>query len=111
MKEVAPVTFGQVVAKYRRRVGYNLREMAPLVKKEDGTPISFSYLCDIENGRRNPPSDHLIDQLAAVLNVSSSLLYLYARRLPPHLPVIDDENKVDQAFRALREALASSTTA
>jgi transcriptional regulator with XRE-family HTH domain len=111
MKEVKPVTFGQVIAKYRKRAGYNLREMALLVKKEDDTPISFSYLCDIENDRRNPPSDHIINQLAAVLDVSPNLLYLYARRLPAELPVWDDEKRADQVIRAYRDIFNPSLAA
>jgi transcriptional regulator with XRE-family HTH domain len=105
MKEAQPMTFGQVIAKYRKKAGYNLREMAPLVTKENGEPISFGYLSDIENDRRNPPSDHMINELARVLDISPNLLYIYARRLPAGLPVVDDQSKADKAIQAFRDAL------
>ena len=51
-------TFGQYIAWARERAGLTLREMAALIIKEDGTPMSNQYLSDIENDRRNPPADH-----------------------------------------------------
>lgn len=104
-------TFGQYIAWARGKAGYNLREMAALVRKEDGEPISHQYLSDLENDRRNPPSDHLIEEIARVLNerlseVTSELLYLKARRVPPDIdPGIVSEHQARAAFNAFRKKL------
>jgi transcriptional regulator with XRE-family HTH domain len=100
-------TFGQYVAWARRKAGLNLRDMAALIKKEDGTPISNQYLSDIENDKRNPPSDHLIEQIAKILGeyveeVTPEVLYLKARRVPPY---IDSEHVDGYQARELYEAM------
>jgi transcriptional regulator with XRE-family HTH domain len=88
--EKSRTTFGEYISWARREAGYNLREMAALVKKEDEQPISYQYLNDLENDRRNPPSDHLIEQIAKALSkrvpeVTPEVLYLKARRVPPYI--------------------------
>jgi transcriptional regulator with XRE-family HTH domain len=105
------ITFGQVIARARQKAGLNLRDMASLVKKEDGNSISFQYLNDLENDRRNAPSDHLLDELARVLNVSRNYLYYYARRIPADFPDEVEEHQVDEAYRAMREKLESPAAA
>ena len=40
--------FGSFIAFHRRTAGYTLREAAAHLR------ISASYLCDVENGKRNP---------------------------------------------------------
>jgi transcriptional regulator with XRE-family HTH domain len=101
-------TFGQVLARARQKARLNLRHMAKLVIKEDGGPISFQYLNDLENDRRSAPSDHLLDELARVLQVSRNYLYYRARRIPADFPFEVEERQVDEAFQAMREKLESS---
>jgi transcriptional regulator with XRE-family HTH domain len=105
MQEHDRITFGQVLAKARQRARLNLRDMAQDVKKEDGEPISFQYLHDLENDRRNAPSDHLLDELARVLNISPNYLYYYARRIPADFVVNLDEQQVNEAYEAMRKKL------
>jgi transcriptional regulator with XRE-family HTH domain len=101
------MSFGQYLAMKRRQRGLTLKEMAALVKKENGKPISFQYLSEIENDRRNPPSDHLIEELASVLNMKSPyMLYIKARRLPPVFQA-DDERQAVRATKALLRQLES----
>jgi transcriptional regulator with XRE-family HTH domain len=107
MQEQDRITFGQVLAKARQKAGINLRELAYNVKKEDGEPISFQYLHDLENDRRNAPSDHLLDELARELRVSRNYLYYYARRIPAEFVVDVEERQVDEAYKAMRAKLKS----
>ncbi len=58
---------------------------AKIMKEEDGTAISPQYLNDIEHDRRSPTSDHLIRQLAAVLEIDEGVLFLLAGKIPDDL--------------------------
>jgi transcriptional regulator with XRE-family HTH domain len=93
------LTFGQIIADARHRAGLNLRDAANRIKKEDGEPISYQYLNDLEKDRRKPPVDHLIDEIAKVYGISRSYLYLLARRIPSDLPVIVGEGQAEAAYQ------------
>ena len=101
------VTFGKVIAAARDKAGLTLRELATQVRKENGTPISYQYLYDIERDRRNPPSDHLIEEFARTLNVPRDFLYYAARRIPSDISGQADEHAALAAFQALREKFTS----
>jgi transcriptional regulator with XRE-family HTH domain len=107
MPEREQITFGQVLAKARQRAGVNLRELARAIIKEDGEPISFQYLHDLENDRRHAPSDHLINELARVLQVPRNYLYYYARRIPAEFVFDVEEQRVDEAYRTMYNKLKS----
>lgn len=100
-------TFGEVLSEARRAKGISQKELAALVKKEDGQAISPQYLNDIEHGRRNPPSEFLISQLAHVLDVSKDVLCLAAGTVPIDLQklVANQPKKVEAAFKAFRKAV------
>lgn len=100
-------TFGQFIAKKRREYGWNLRYTASLIKKEDGSSITFQYLSELENDRRNPPSDYLIERIAAALKIPAAILYIKARRVPAY---IDSENEViaADALKDLHEKLRAA---
>lgn len=99
------VTFGQAIAKARREAGLSLRATAPLIHKEDGTHISIQYLSDLENDRRNPPSDHLIEAIAGVYGVSSMYLYFVARRIPQDIE--NDRAKATAFYEELSKRIAA----
>ncbi len=99
------MTFGQLIADARKKANLSQKELAALLKKEDGQPISPQYLNDIEHDRRNPPSEHLIQQLAETLHIPADLLYFYAKQLPADTPPSDDQEKIIEAFKAFRRAL------
>ena len=40
------------------------KQLAALIKKDDGRPISPQYLNDLEHDRRHPPSEVLLSQFA-----------------------------------------------
>lgn len=100
------MTFGQIIAAERRQRGLSQKDVAAQVLKEDGTPISPQYLNDVERGRRNPPSEHLIMQLAAILDLEPEYLFFLASQIPPeyrdgHYP----RENVRDAFAAFRREL------
>lgn len=81
------MTFGQYVKQMRRQAGLTLREMTALMLKEDGTPISNQYLSDVELGRRDPLSNHLIEELVRALKsrvpeVSADIFYFKGWKNP-----------------------------
>lgn len=97
------MSFGEIIAKTRKDKGLSQRQLASLIKKEDGQAISAPYLNDIEHDRRSPSSDHIIEQFAAALQIESDLLYFAIRRIPPQAYVTPiGEKRIIAAFRALR---------
>lgn len=55
---------GNLIKKKREELGFSIRELA---KKIDMSPV---YLCNIENGKRNLPSDYKLLLIANVLFLS-----------------------------------------
>lgn len=110
MGEAEPTTFGQVIAERRKELGLTLREATSLFTKEDGEPISHQYLSDLENDRRSPPSDHLIEAIAKAYNLSATYLYLKARRLPPNFSSANKRQAV-ASLEALLKELKSQAAA
>jgi transcriptional regulator with XRE-family HTH domain len=98
--------FGRLIAEARKKANLSQKELANLIKKEDGQPISPQYLNDIERDRRNPPSAFLIEQFAKVLQIEKDLLYFYAGELPADIKDVPADNeKVIEAYRAFRRTL------
>lgn len=103
------MTFGQFLAEARKRAGLSQKDLAARVRKEDGTPISGQYINDLERDRRNPPSDHLLKQLASVLEVSSDRLSAVAGHFPDDLRekfrtlAPEQREAAMQAFRTVLE--------
>ena len=85
-------------------MGKSQKELAALVLKEDGTPISPQYLNDLERDRRAAPGDHLIGQFAGVLHINLDILYNTAGELPPDLRGLEEE-AAERAFAAFRRTL------
>jgi transcriptional regulator with XRE-family HTH domain len=97
------MTFGSIIAEERKKAKLSQKELAVLVKKEDGTSISPQYLNDIERDRRNPTSDLLIEQFAAALKIDPGRLYYFAKRIPEDVkPTPENEANFVKAFRAFR---------
>ncbi len=100
------MTFGQTIARARKKRGVSQRELAMRVVKEDGAPISPQYLNDIERDRRNPPGDHLLEQLARALDLDKDYLYFLAGKLPSDMRAGSRNPKqVAEAFKAFRRTL------
>jgi transcriptional regulator with XRE-family HTH domain len=102
------MTFGQIIAEARRKLGLSQKEVAERIKKEDGGRISPQYLNDIERDRRNPPSEFLIAQLAKELKLSNDYLILAAGTVPAELReklTDSDPSTVEKAFHAFRKQI------
>jgi transcriptional regulator with XRE-family HTH domain len=105
------MTFGEIISKARREKGLNQRQLAALVKKEDGQAISAPYLNDIEHDRRSPSSDHIIEQFATALDLQPETLYFAARRIPPYIYRTPANEKVmADAIRALYKYVQKAST-
>jgi transcriptional regulator with XRE-family HTH domain len=103
------MSFGTAITDARKKANLSQKELAALVKKEDGTPISPQYLNDIERDRRNPPSEYLIDQFAEVLHIAREVLYYQAGELPAEDKNIRaDDDRIVAAYSAFRRAIKGS---
>lgn len=100
------MTFGGTISDARKKTGLSQKDLAALIKKEDGTPISTQYLNDIERDRRNPPSDYILHQLAKALDLSQEYLSFLAGQYPSDLREINPSpERVEKAFQAFRKTL------
>ncbi len=101
------MSFGSVISDARKRRSLSQKELASRIKKEDGTAISPQYLNDLERDRRNPPNQHLLDQLAGQLQLTREYLFYVAGTYPDDLKPAGTESpeRVAAAFRAFRRAL------
>jgi transcriptional regulator with XRE-family HTH domain len=105
-------TFGNEILKARKEAGLTQKQLAALVTKEDGEPISIAYLNDIEHGRRNRPSDHLIEQFAQALELAPEFLYFCANEIPVDLRGREvDQKKFVAAYRKFRASLMGEVAA
>jgi transcriptional regulator with XRE-family HTH domain len=102
------MTFGQIISEARRKLGISQKQLADRVKKENRESISPQYLNDIERDRRNPPSEHLITQLAKELKLKKNYLLLAAGTLPEEDKEIlgdSDPEEVEREYRAFRRRI------
>jgi len=100
------LTVGEIIGTGRKRAGLTLKELAAQVLKEDGTPVSVSYLNDVEHDRRPAPSPRLLKQLADALHLSAEYLLFIAGDLPEDLREgTYTPDAVEAAFQAFRKTL------
>lgn len=100
------MTVGEIISTGRKRAGLTLRELAEQVVKEDGAPISLTYLNDVEHDRRPAPSPALLRQLADVLHLSYDYLMFVAGDIPDDLREgTYTPEDVEAAFQAFRTTL------
>jgi transcriptional regulator with XRE-family HTH domain len=106
------MSLGEFIASRRKTLGLSQKQLAQLVGKSDGSPISPQYLNDIELGRRNPASDHLLEQFAQHLAGDESdvdlldQLYFLAGQLPADIRGGDfSPQQGANAMKAFRRSL------
>ena len=96
-------TFGSFLSEARKKLNMSQKDLATRILREDGEPISPQYLNDIEKDRRNPSSDHMIQQFAAALNLDKDYLHYLVGNLPDDIRRRNlNQEQVSQAFRAFR---------
>jgi transcriptional regulator with XRE-family HTH domain len=101
-------TFGSVIASARKELGISQKDLAALIRKEDGETISPQYLNDIEHDRRNPPSEFIIEQLAQHLKRTTEYLVTAAGILPSQMRqdlTGATPDQIARAYRAFRDSL------
>lgn len=98
-------TFGQVIVAARKAAGLTQKVVAERLRHGDGRKVLPPYLNDLEHGRRYPPENAVIDQLAKILCISKDFLYYYAKRLPGDIERDFDKSRIDAAYRVFRNEL------
>lgn len=100
------MSLGKTIAEARKGLQLSQKELAFLIKKEDGEPISPQYLNDIEQDRRSPSSDHLIEQFASRLKLDREVLYYWVRKLPEDATSNGaSQQGIVKAYKAFRKEL------
>ena len=96
------MTFGQAITEARKSKQLSQKQLATMILKDDGTPISPQYLNDIERDRRNPPGEYLLDQFAKILEIPEEYLYFLAHEIPPKYRQVSPSSprQVQEAFEA-----------
>lgn len=99
-------TFGYIISEARKAVGLSQKELAALIKKENGESISPQYLNDIEHDRRNPPNEFITKQLATRLNLEKDYLLFVSGSLPEDIRKIGiaKPETIDRAYSLFRKA-------
>ena len=101
------MTFGQEITKARKDKELSQKQVAATTLKEDGQAISPQYLNDIEHDRRNPPSEHIVRQLADALDLDLDYLLFLAGRFPSDmLELSRDRQDISSAMKAFRRNLS-----
>lgn len=98
-------TFGKYISDIRKERGLSQKQLAELIEREEGGSISAQYLNDIEHDRRNPSSDHIVQEFARVLKVSANYLYYLAGRMPADMREANlPPHRVDEWVAAFRRS-------
>lgn len=100
--------FGDAIRSARQARGLSLRELSEKVPKADGSTYSAQYLNDMEHGRRKPPDEQMIRDLARALDLDPEVLLALAGREPQeirdYLTAMPEEREViGRLFRKARE--------
>ncbi len=99
------ITFGSYISDARKEANLSQKELAQLVKREDGESISPQYLNDIERDRRTPSSDHLIEEFAKALNLEPSYLHYVSDKMPPELRDKYSDNEFEGVMKSFRKKI------
>lgn len=101
-----PTTFGSFISFKRKENSLSQKELATLIKREDGDPISPQYLNDIEHDRRSPTSDLMVKQFAQILGLPPDYLYYLAGKFPTDVVTTNaSPEKVQKAMLAFRQSI------
>jgi transcriptional regulator with XRE-family HTH domain len=104
------MTFGEAITQARKDKKLSQKQVAAGTSKEDGQAISAQYLNDIEHDRRNPPSEHIVRQLADSLDLDLDYLLFLAGRFPSDmLELSRDRKDISSAMKAFRRNLSGQS--
>lgn len=94
--------FGKLISKERKAKGLSQRELASRIG------VSGPYLNDIEHGRRNPPSEEIVTQMAKALGIPEDHLCALAGSMPADIQKAaetQDPEKFQKEFGVFRRAM------
>jgi transcriptional regulator with XRE-family HTH domain len=95
-------SLGEQITTDRKAKEMSQKELASLVRKEDGQPISPQFLNDLERNRRRP-SNQILKSIAEVLGASVDEYHLLAGQLPPDVVAgVAPPGRVDEVMKAFR---------
>src|SRR5260370_40909547 len=101
---------GDVIAEARRKPNLTHRQLAGLIKTEEGRGISGPYLNDIEHSLRHPPRGFLLQQLAKLLDLDVDLLYFLAHQMPFDIDFSKvSEERALAAYRMFRQMMSGNS--
>ena len=104
------MTFGEAITQARKDKKLSQKQVAADTLKEDSQAISAQYLNDIEHDRRNPPSEHIVRQLADSLDLDLDYLLFLAGRFPSDmLKMSRDREGITTAMKAFRRNLSGQS--
>jgi len=102
--------FGEVIAEARRKANLTQRQLAALIKTEEGRGISGPYLNDIEHSLRHPPRGFLLQQLAKLLDLDVDLLYFLAHQMPFDIDFSKvSEERALSAYQMFRQMMSGNS--
>ena len=90
--------------------GLTQKVVAERFRRGDGRKVLPPFLNDVEHDRRYPPEDAVLEQLAKILNLSSDVLYFYAKRVPADLRRDAEDSEVEAAYSAFRKVIDEAKT-
>lgn len=97
--------FATKIKEKRRELGLSLRKVCESVLNEDNKPISVSYLNDIEQCYRKPPSGKIIIQIAKALELDPEELLNLAGKVDPTVEdAVSKNSEVGVLFRKIVQA-------
>lgn len=98
MSENSSVPFGKRIRQLRVDKDLSQRDLAARVG------IDFTYLSKIENNRAAPPSDAVIERLAAALDVEAEELLALAAKVSQEdlREAVADDHRIGVLFRKLQ---------
>jgi len=99
-----PESFGEELKRLRLEKDLSLRQLADKIIKEDGNPISRSYLNDIENNNRIPSAE-IVEKLAKALDYDPEKLLSLAQKISPDAEkILKEEPAWGVLLRKAKEA-------
>lgn len=102
-------SFGQIISSERRARGASLKDVAGVILKADGHPISLQYLANLEKDMR-APSPELVPQFARLFGLPADLLFAVLGLLSPDLHAwAGSRAQLLSALQAFRQALETPT--
>jgi transcriptional regulator with XRE-family HTH domain len=100
--------FGDYITARRKALKLTQKDLAPRIRKSDGSAISAQYLSDVEQERRPAPTDAVLEHLAQVLKVPPDVLYFLAERMPSDIKRAKvPEERVLAAWAAFRREISA----